>query len=131
MSRNRCQPDAPSIMPASPSSVPTFCSAATNSSMKVPLVVKTAMRMKTLIATDGPAIHSHQLMPRNSLEVRNSGPAWTPTAPRATCTIPRGSLNQFGPVMPIHESTSLTTPDVENRNSHSTVIATELVTDGK
>ncbi len=45
--------------------------------------------------------------------------------------MPRGSWNQFGPLIPTQPSTSFTAPVVLNRNSHSTVIATELVTDGK
>ena len=45
--------------------------------------------------------------------------------------MPLGSLNQFGPLMPNHERTALTAPLALKRNSHSTVIATELVTDGK
>ena len=63
--------------------------------------------------------------------VSASGSLVMPTAPSALCRTPLGSLNQFGPEMPIHESTSLMTPVVEKRNSQSTVMATELVTEGK
>ncbi len=42
-----------------------------------------------------------------------------------------GSLNQFGPFRPNQASTLLTAPLAENRKSQSTVIATELVTEGK
>ena len=45
--------------------------------------------------------------------------------------MPDGSLNQLGPLIPSHDSASLTAPEVEKRNSHSTVMATELVTEGK
>ena len=45
--------------------------------------------------------------------------------------MPRGSANQFGPSMLSQESTEFTAPLAENRNSHSTVIATVEVTDGK
>ena len=47
------------------------------------------------------------------------------------CSTPRGSANQFGPSMLTHDRILLITPVALNRNSHSTVIATELVTDGK
>ena len=45
--------------------------------------------------------------------------------------MPRGSVNQFGSVDADRARISLTTPVVLNRKSHSTVIATELVTEGK
>ena len=54
-------------MPASPSSTPTFCSAATKSSIIVPLVVKIAIRMKANMATEGPASQSHHETPRKPL----------------------------------------------------------------
>ena len=41
--------------------------------MNVPLVVKIAMRMNAIIATDGPASQSHHDTPRNSLRQRQSG----------------------------------------------------------
>ena len=102
-----------------------------NSSMKVPLVVNTAIRTKADIATEGPDSQSHHETPRKPVPVRASGPSVMPTAARATCTMPRGSLNQFGAASPIADRIWLTGPANENRNSHSTVIATELVTDGK
>ena len=102
-----------------------------NSSMKVPLVVNTAISTNADIATDGPASQSHQETPRKPAPVSASGPFETPTAPSATCTMPRGSLNQLGAATPIADMIWLTGPANENRNSHSTVIATELVTDGK
>ena len=67
MCQNRCQPFAPSIIPASPSSTPTFCSAAMKRSMNVPLVVNTAMRMNADRATEGPASHSQRLTPSTSV----------------------------------------------------------------
>src|SRR4051794_34228142 len=99
--------------------------------MNVPLVVKIAIRMNANIATEGPASHSHQVIPRNPFVVSAWGPESMPIAARPMWRMPFGSLNQFGPLMPTHESTSFTTPVVEKRKSQSTVIATELVTDGK
>ena len=57
-SRNRCHGVAPSIIAASSTSPEICCSAAMNSSMNVPEVVKTAMVMNMLIATLGPLIHA-------------------------------------------------------------------------
>ncbi|MDR6170039.1 hypothetical protein QE359_001068 [Curtobacterium sp. SORGH_AS776] len=42
-----------------------------------------------------------------------------------------GSLNQFGPLIPAQLMILLTAPVDENRNSQRTVMATELVTEGK
>jgi hypothetical protein len=128
--QKRCQAFAPSIIAASCTSPPRFCSAAMNSSMKVPLVVKTAISTKALIATEGPANQSHQLTPSRSWSVRNAGPV-TPIAPRALWTTPLGSWNQAGPSIPSHDSARFTAPVCVKRNSHTTVMATELVTDGK
>ena len=55
----------------------------------------------------------------------------TPTAPSRLWRIPRGSLNQFGPLPPKKASTGLTAPEAVNRNRKIVVIAIELVTDGK
>ena len=60
-----------------------------------------------------------------------TGAALTPNQPSMTCSTPRGSANQFGPSMLTQDSTLFTTPVALKRNNHSTVIATELVTDGK
>ena len=129
--RNRCHAFAWSIIAASSISGPMLCRPAMNRSMNVPEVVKMAIMMKALIATDGPASHSHHEMPRNSLEASASGAVSRPKTPRTMCSTPRGSSNQFGPSIANHDSTLLTTPVGLNRNSHSTVMATELVTDGK
>lgn len=102
-----------------------------NSSMNVPLVVKTAMRISADIATEGPDSQSHHDTPRKSEPVSVAGPVETPRAPRATWTMPRGSLNQLGPSSPSRAMIALTGPANEKRKSQSTVIATELVTDGK
>ncbi len=99
--------------------------------MKVPLVVKMAMKMNAVIATDGPPIQSHHETPRKELPVSAGGPLFMPSPASASWMIPDGSLNQFGPLMPTHDSTLLMAPDWLNRKSHRTVIATELVTDGK
>ena len=72
--RNRCHALAPSTIPASSISSPMLFSAAMNSSMNVPEVVKTAISTKADIATDGPASQSHQLTPRKSCSVRPLGP---------------------------------------------------------
>src|SRR3546814_13121214 len=117
-------------MAASSMSPEMFCSAAMNSSMNVPDVVNTAMRMNADMATDGPANQSHHVTPRKPLCVRAAGPDCTPKIPRKLWMTPRGSLNQLGPLIPVHDNTSLIAPEVENRNSHRTVIATVLVTDG-
>jgi hypothetical protein len=129
--KNRCRALAPSIMAASSTSTGMFCSAAMNSSMKVPDVVKTAMVMKTDIAMLGPASQFHSETPSTSVSVRNAGPSSTPTAPSSTCTTPRGSSNQLGPSMLRKLSAEFTTPLELNRNRNTTVMATELVTDGK
>ncbi len=50
-----------------------FCSAAMKSSMNVPDVVKMAIMMKALIATEGPASHSHHDIPRNALPASAEG----------------------------------------------------------
>jgi hypothetical protein len=117
-------------MAASVTSPPRFCRAATKSSMKVPLVVNTAMKMNAVMRRRPPS-QSHQETPRSVFCVRAAGPVLTPNRPRRLWMIPFGSLNQFGPLTPNQESTLLTAPVVLNRNSHSTVMATELVTDGK
>ena len=96
--------------------------------MNVPDVVKTAMKMKAVIATEGPAIHSQGVTPRK--------PGWDMDAgasglPRMMWMRPRGSLNQLGPLRPNQARNALTAPVAENRNSHSVVMATELVTEGK
>src|SRR4029079_19372107 len=98
--------------------------------MNVPLVVKTAIRMNANMATDGPANHSHHEMPRNLVWTIHAGPSSGPS-PSARWTRPRGSWNQFGPLMPTHDRISLTTPVALKRNSQRIVIATELVIDGK
>ena len=130
--RNRCQALAPSIIPASSISSPMLFSAAMNSSMNVPDVVKTASSTKADIATDGPDSQSHQLTPRKSCSVSRLGAVGDARGGRAPRGRSRaGRWNQFGPFMPTQPSTLFTAPVVLNRNSHSTVIATELVTDGK
>ena len=100
--------------------------------MNVPDVVKTAMKHERRHRDR----RSGQPVPPADAEeaVRRSGaaaPLSTPTAPSTMWKTPRGSLNQFGPLIPNQPSTLLTAPVALNRNSHSTVIATELVTDGK
>ena len=99
--------------------------------MKVPLVVKIAMMMNTVIATDGPASQFHHDTPRKSFPVSASGPSVMPTVPKSMWRSPLGSASQLGPSMPIAPSTALTTPRVLKRNVKSTVIATDAVTDGK
>ncbi len=88
--QKRCQPFAPSIIAASCTSAPMFCRPAMNRSMKVPEVVKTAMRMNADIATEGPASQSHHETPSIVLPVRNAGPLVTPTAPSRLCTTRTG-----------------------------------------
>ena len=119
------------MIAASSVASPMLCSAATNMSMNVPEVVKMTMRMMANIATDGPDSQSHALTPRKLCSVSAAGPFLTPNAESRMWTMPRGSLNQFGPLTPNHLSIALMGPAALNRNSHSTVIATELVTDGK
>ena len=65
--------------------------------MNVPVVVNTAMKMKRVIATDGPASQSHQLTPRKSCSVSRPGPSVDPERAEGTWRMPLGSLNQFGP----------------------------------
>lgn len=126
--QNRCHTLAPSTIAASSVSSPIDCRAARKSSMKVPEVVKIAMMMKAVIAIDGPEIHSQVEMPNR--------PGWLSAAgasppPISRWKMPRGSANQFGPWMLSQDSTPLTAPLAENRNSQSTVMATVEVTDGK
>ena len=102
-----------------------------NSSMKVPEVVKIAIRMKALIATEGPASQSHHEIPRKSLPARAPGAVSTPKTPSTMCSTPRGSANQFGPSRLNQDRILLTTPVALKRKSQSTVMATELVTEGK
>ena len=83
------------------------------------------------IATDGPESQSHQLTPRKPLPVNALGPDAMPSLARRICRMPRGSWNQLGPLTPNQASTALMLPEALNRNNQSTVIATELVTEGK
>ena len=69
--------------------------------MKVPLVVKIAMMMNTVMATEGPANQFHQERPRKSASVSAAGPSVTPTDPKRIWRMPLGSANQLGPLMPI------------------------------
>ena len=100
--------------------------------MKVPLVVKIAMMMNTVMATDGPASQFHHDTPRKSFSgERLRGRRSMPTVPKSMWRSPRGSASQFGPSMPTAPSTALTTPRVLKRKVKSTVIATDAVTEGK
>jgi hypothetical protein len=99
--------------------------------MKVPLVVNTASRMSAVIATDGPATHSHVVTPRKPGVCIQPGGSPTPTPRSRLWSTPSGLLNQFGPLAPKNASTWLTAPEAVKRNSHTVVIAIELVTDGK
>ena len=94
-----------------------------NSSMKVPDMVKIAIRMNADIAIDGPASHSTAI-PRTSVDASAAGSELTPSQPSMTCSTPRGSANQFGPLMLTQESTLFTAPVALKRNNHRTVIAT-------
>jgi hypothetical protein len=87
--------------------------------------------MNTHMATLGPASHCHQVMPRNRDDSRADGGESTPTHPNRMWTIPRGSLNQLGPSMLSFARNAFTVPLALNKNRNTTVIATELVTDGK
>ena len=49
--------------------------------MKVPLVVKIAMMMNTVMATDGPASQFHHDRPRKSFSVSAAGPVRDPHGP--------------------------------------------------
>ena len=83
------------------------------------------------MATLGPASQSHHESDRNPWSTNGPGPSSTPTTPSSTCSTPRGSANQFGPLMPSHDSTLFTAPLPLNRKRKTSTIATELVTDGK
>ena len=130
--QKRCQPFAPSIMAASSISAPMFCSAAMNSSMNVPLVVKIAIMMNADIATDGP--RSTPTTTRRGTLVREQSRAGRRgrPSPSAMWTMPSRVLE---PVRAVDADPRQDLVDdaggVEKRNSHSTVMATELVTDGK
>ena len=87
-----------------------LCSAAMNSSMKVPDVVKIAITMNALIATDGPASHSQKEIPRKSLELQAGGCRVDAEGAQDDVQTPRGSANQLGPSMLTQERTLLTAP---------------------
>ena len=55
------------------------------------------------MATQGPASQSHQVTPRKTVREAIDGGASTPNVPSTTWRIPRGSLNQLGPLQPIHD----------------------------
>src|SRR5262245_31884570 len=102
--------------------------------MNVPLVVHTTSVMIAHIATLGPAVHSHQDRPSRLWVASQPGGAsgsMSPALASATWMIPRGSENHFGPSTPNALSNALTAPPLVNRNRNTTLIATELVTDGK
>ena len=102
--------------------------------MKVPAVVQMASVMMAHIATDGPDDHWNQVSPRNSWSASQAGGFSVSTSPvrdRIRCPTPRGSANQFGPLIPNHASTALTAPDAVNRNRNTSEMATDDVTDGK
>lgn len=68
------------------------------------------------IATDGPEIQSQPLRPRKTgllmpARSRRPGIRWM---------MPRGSSNQFGPLIEKSPSMPLIAPEAENRNSHRT-----------
>lgn len=96
-----------------------------------PEVVKTAMRMKADTATEGPESQSHQLTPRSVPDSSAAGGELMPTAPARMWKTHVGSWNQFGPVIPSSDGNLFTAPVALNRNSHKTVMATGLVTEGK
>src|SRR4051812_14876259 len=100
-------------------------------SMKVPEVVQTTSMMIAHIATLGPESHSHQLRPKGPPAASPAGASCTPTRPSSRCTSPRGSENHCGPSRPNMDSSWLIAPELENMNRNTTLIATELVTDGK
>jgi hypothetical protein len=99
----------------------------------VPAVVHTTSTMIAHMATLGPDIQSHRDSPPTVVSASADGGAslFTPKAPRARWTMPRGSANQAGPSTPTFASRALTTPLEEKMNRKTTEIATELVTDGK
>jgi hypothetical protein len=134
MKRKRCQRVAPSMRPASSSWAGRFCSAARNISMNVPEVVQTTSEMIAHIATLGPEVQSHQVRPSMPCPVSAAGGAvvsTSPTASRARCRTPRGSANHCGPLMPNRPRMALIAPLLANMNRKTTLMATELVTDGK
>ena len=99
--------------------------------MNVPLVVKMLSETMMSIPTLGPASQSHHVTPRNPWAVSAAGPECTPTRPSRSCSTPEASFCQSGPVIPTAASRLLTTPVLVNRKYQSTVMATELVTEGK
>src|SRR5262245_58662948 len=102
--------------------------------MNVPLVVQTTSVMIAQRATLGPANHSHHDSPNTPWRASAEGGAagsTRPTLDSTTWTTPRGSENHCGPRMPTAPSSALTAPLLVNRNRNTTLIATELVTEGK
>src|SRR5664280_822773 len=65
--RSFCQGETPSITAASSTSTGRSCNAARNISMKVPVVVQTARKMMTHMATEGPDSQSHTERPKISV----------------------------------------------------------------
>ena len=110
---------------------PIFCNAAINISMNVPDVVNITIIIMANMATEGPASQSQRLTPRKECSVSAAGPCVIPKVASRLWTIPRGSWNQLGPSTPNTRRIAFTLPEALKRNSHNTVIATELVTDGK
>src|SRR5689334_4434573 len=98
--------------------------------MNVPVVVQIARMMTTHIATDGPEIHSQTDLPSTS-PWAHDGLSSTPTALKKMWNSPRESLNHAGPWIPKISRTALTAPELANRKRNTTLIAIELVTEGK
>src|SRR5262249_7114497 len=119
------------MMAASSSTTGTFCRAARNISMNVPDVVQMTSAMIDTMATLGPDSQSHQLRPPRLPPASAAGGLSTPNQPRMMCSTPRESENQAGPLIPNTDSRPLTAPELANMNRNTTLIATELVTDGK
>src|SRR4051812_28734387 len=119
---------------ASSSCTGTSCSAARNMSMKVPLVVQTTRIMMTDIATLGPDSQSHHDKPNGPWPASAAGGCCGSTRPEPLSSrwiSPRGSLNHCGPWMPKKPSSELKAPALAKMKMNTTLMATELVTEGK
>ncbi len=96
--------------------------------MKVPVVVQIARPITTHIATEGPEIHSQMLRPRISA-LAQAG--CRPEGAERDVEQARESLNHAGPSMPTRASRALTAPEFWKRKRKTTLMAIELVTEGK
>ncbi len=102
--------------------------------MNVPEVVQTTRTMIVHMATLGPDSQSHHDSPSGPPSVSAAGGASVSTRPRPPSnrwSRPRESENHSGLLIPNVASRLLTAPELAKMNRKTTLMATELVTEGK